>query len=897
MMSSTNLWEVIEIVAEEGKRFQVRWAGKDPKTGKPWPLDWIPSSHCSSELVKDWERKKGARPVTMLLGHIHVQNDTAKKQESLPSASTSASPFSSVTRKRPSEKRDTRSASQTRDRLTRKRKHPTPSGSPGNTDEDSAPSRRKRPATAVDVPTGGVHGGQAAARALSLSSRGDRLSAEASPPHPPLEEIEMWVPTPNAKFGPPKRKHAVDDRRVLPKKGPTGMVVSARASAESSGPVPPSPPVLSESQIIALRQEEEESQSQAPDSQAISNPTAVTAKSTLLGDPMQPSAEDLRGLTNARNTLGGRPSVDILPDPSTNKSIVLESSSHDVASRPNAFNTSTQGGDVRNTPKGSSSLPTAPHISLSNRDASTSATSTSELPQPGKPARSALPPIEQPSASPIEQPSPSGSAPSRFGNGTLAERRAFEARARLDELRRAGANFGSLSKGNFSALKTSQSSERPPHVVLKQVTDHLESFSQSQVTAPVNSGNELPEGAPLIEHSIADPADELDVDLMISSQDANVGSLPLQDDAVAAEVVVLDSEDEVPPTASDSSHSQRHDTPPQASLGDQQAALDLLHKKSEEISELQALVDTLRGQKPGGEEKLAHGNGALHGGEGAHYLAAEVQTDRDDEALAAFDSERTRWTEEKATLEGEVEALRSDKARALADVDFFREQYQRASDFASSTRSENEELLARATLAESQAASGVALVRATFEARVAKLEAEVQKYRALSEMLTERARRTDDDVRYRAALAPEFEREFKQLRRQFKETEAELEETMDDLRAEKRSNARLRRRIARLKATEQAYAGDSPAQDSKSWNDEDDDADGDYRDEDGPGPADAEIEQLLSVGLDEGSQPRGDDTVYLCHWRPGEPEGDCDAAVASNEELLEHVTSHHLSCH
>ncbi|KAI0002522.1 hypothetical protein BJV74DRAFT_751722, partial [Russula compacta] len=49
-------WEVVEIVAEDGKRYQVRWAGKDPKTGKPWPLDWVPNSHCSSELVKDWER-------------------------------------------------------------------------------------------------------------------------------------------------------------------------------------------------------------------------------------------------------------------------------------------------------------------------------------------------------------------------------------------------------------------------------------------------------------------------------------------------------------------------------------------------------------------------------------------------------------------------------------------------------------------------------------------------------------------------------------------------------------------------------------------------------------------------------------------------------------------------
>ena len=54
------MWEVIEILEEDGKLYKVRWAGKDPKTGKPWPLDWIPSSHCSPELVKAWERKKGA---------------------------------------------------------------------------------------------------------------------------------------------------------------------------------------------------------------------------------------------------------------------------------------------------------------------------------------------------------------------------------------------------------------------------------------------------------------------------------------------------------------------------------------------------------------------------------------------------------------------------------------------------------------------------------------------------------------------------------------------------------------------------------------------------------------------------------------------------------------------
>ena len=52
----------------------MQWAGKDPKTGKPWPLDWVPKSHCSPELIKDWEKKKGAVFFTITLhGCIHMR--------------------------------------------------------------------------------------------------------------------------------------------------------------------------------------------------------------------------------------------------------------------------------------------------------------------------------------------------------------------------------------------------------------------------------------------------------------------------------------------------------------------------------------------------------------------------------------------------------------------------------------------------------------------------------------------------------------------------------------------------------------------------------------------------------------------------------------------------------
>lgn len=55
------LWEVIEIVAERGKKYRVRWAGNDPKTGRPWPLDWVPKHDCTDHLVEEWKRKKAVK--------------------------------------------------------------------------------------------------------------------------------------------------------------------------------------------------------------------------------------------------------------------------------------------------------------------------------------------------------------------------------------------------------------------------------------------------------------------------------------------------------------------------------------------------------------------------------------------------------------------------------------------------------------------------------------------------------------------------------------------------------------------------------------------------------------------------------------------------------------------
>jgi len=52
-----NLFEVIEITAEKGGRYKVRWKGKDPVTKKPWAQSWVPKTDCTDDLVVEWKRK------------------------------------------------------------------------------------------------------------------------------------------------------------------------------------------------------------------------------------------------------------------------------------------------------------------------------------------------------------------------------------------------------------------------------------------------------------------------------------------------------------------------------------------------------------------------------------------------------------------------------------------------------------------------------------------------------------------------------------------------------------------------------------------------------------------------------------------------------------------------
>jgi hypothetical protein len=559
-------------------------------------------------LLENGKKRKVPVPTIASIGHIHIRDNTGKpkKKESLASASVSNS---SVAFKRPSENRNAASTSKPPVPTTRKRKHSPPSGPPDKADEDSAPSRRKRLA-AESTPSDG-HGGQSAP-AHALPNRKDRPTTTDLPSHPPLEQIEMWVPTPNAKFGPPKRKRLIGKHQDPPKEIVEFLARYVPDPAKTPVPTPiplPSssrPLSLTESQTVALREEEEESQSQSQ-SQPILNQPGGTINDSATSDPLPPTVRDAKDDTqptnpNVNNGRGPEPSgqgaysqsnvpnpikqvlgttndspghrfdplspsplafynpnpsasaISSLKSPQTKKSVQGEgvntedthrlephipvfnfkpSASAISSSKPPQTKKSVQGEGVNT----EDTHHLEPHIPVFNFKPSASAISSSKSPQTEKSAKTGPPRIGKPGTSSIKQHSPSRNEPPRSGNGALANRRAFEARVRLDELRRAGKRFGNIASKGHPTLETPQSSEPPPpHVDFKRVMDGMESPNGSQVTHLGNSANEISASASVGGNRRADPSKSQE-GLVInkSGQDANMGS----GGVVAANVLVV----------------------------------------------------------------------------------------------------------------------------------------------------------------------------------------------------------------------------------------------------------------------------------------------------------------------------------------------------------------------
>ncbi len=476
-------WEVVEIHAEDGKRYKVRWAGEDPKTGKPWPLTWIPNPnpYCSSQLVKEWERKKGAHfPVALFL-LIDIPSHTAKAKTPLASSSSVEVPRASVARSRPTGGGSLTRSSESQVPTTRKRKHPSPT----NTDDNSKPSKKKKIVSAVEGQLGGDLGSGERSSAHPHHTTDREDSPRDALLHPPFEEIEMWVPTPNAKFGPPKRKDVAVRRRDLNKRR-ANSTVSRVGPVQTQAPsaVLERPLSLSETQIVALREEEEESQSQPQ--------RFLSRHSPQLGSPIQTSApapnDPLQTFTrNARGEARGNSQK--VQDHSSNQ---LDD---DNPPDRNANTKHVSGLQNKTTKLGASENseteipppklldPTRQSLVKPDIPVVVSPSTKSPLPEKLDPRL-----IENSTSGSVERLGPPKRAPLQRSSGTFAERRAFEARARLESLRRvASPSTGNLVEGRGVTSFAQESTPQPlPHLLLRRVLNSLGTPSRSQATAKEN---------------------------------------------------------------------------------------------------------------------------------------------------------------------------------------------------------------------------------------------------------------------------------------------------------------------------------------------------------------------------------------------------------------------------
>lgn len=165
--------------------------------------------------------------------------------------------------------------------------------------------------------------------------------------------------------------------------------------------------------------------------------------------------------------------------------------------------------------------------------------------------------------------------------------------------------------------------------------------------------------------------------------------------------------------------------------------------------------------------------------------------------------EREEWLAEKEKMQQQIVNLEASRATSRQESDFLRDEYRKASSAAASLSVENADLAQRTQIAEKQSMKGVEQVRAMFEARVKKLEEELDKSQALSKLLMEKDRRVNDDVRWRAAMWEEYERENRILKRDNEELDAEVEELKEEMERLSRQNDRLVTRYERLERERQ----------------------------------------------------------------------------------------------
>ena len=273
------------------------------------------------------------------------------------------------------------------------------------------------------------------------------------------------------------------------------------------------------------------------------------------------------------------------------------------------------------------------------------------------------------------------------------------------------------------------------------------------------------------------------------------------------------------------------------------AAMHLLNTKSEEISKLE---DQLSAEKRKNKDLLQQISAfqlRLTEPTNATPSTSEVLEQELAQARAQLALQTTSWKIDRAALILEIETATKAKVSAENDRDFFREQYATASGFVSSVRDENAELEKRIMIATDQSQSGVRMVKSTYDLRMKTLERDVHAWRRMAELMVEKDRRTNDDIRSRAAEEPELRARCDRQKITLEETskrllrlEEDLEETEKTLLEEKAFGKRWQEMTVKL---------------NLELNE-----------------ALTKLERIGKIGIGDGDESNGHEFVYRCQWRP-----------------------------
>ena len=224
------------------------------------------------------------------------------------------------------------------------------------------------------------------------------------------------------------------------------------------------------------------------------------------------------------------------------------------------------------------------------------------------------------------------------------------------------------------------------------------------------------------------------------------------------------------------------------------------------------------------------------------------------EARAQLAMQTASWEFDRAALVLDIETAKRGKVSAENDRDFFREQYTKASGFVSSVRDENSELEERIKIATDQAQSGVSLIKSTFELRIKSLEKDVQAWRRMAEFLVEKDRRTNDDMRRRAAEEPELRARCDRQESALEDTSERLLQLEVDL--EEKEKMLLDEQILGKRWQEMTVKLNLELNEALT-----------------------KLERIGKIGIGDGDEsiPDGHEFVYRCQWRPDDLNDACEA--------------------